>query len=213
MEENVVHNLAHILTVVLRTYPLPQSGDHGVAHWARVLQNGLRVAESNGADREVVTLFALFHDSRRVNEGDDDGHGLRGGEFARSLRGSLVHLDDTRFALLYEACRLHTDGLTDGDPTLLACWDADRLDLGRAGITPRRDLLCTDAACGLLDWAHARAVTGYAPRAVLNEWGYRQDEFGKTGFAPDTRELLGSTASMRTSFTTEYKRLTPTLTN
>ena len=54
----------------------------------RVLENGLRIAEANGADREVVTLFALFHDSRRVNEDEDDGHGLRGAEFARSLRAT-----------------------------------------------------------------------------------------------------------------------------
>jgi hypothetical protein len=71
-----------------------------------------------------VRLFALFHDSRRINEYRDDDHGLRGGEFAHSLRGSLVHLDDARFELLFEACRLHTDGHTDGDETLQACWDA-----------------------------------------------------------------------------------------
>jgi len=66
-------------------------------------------------------------------------------EFASSLRGSLIHLDDTRCDLLYEACRLHTDGHTDGAPTLQACWDADRLDLGRVGITPQSHRLCTDA--------------------------------------------------------------------
>lgn len=35
--------------------------------------------------------------------------------------GSLIHLDEARFELLFEACRLHTDGYTTGDPTLLAC--------------------------------------------------------------------------------------------
>ena len=33
------------------------------------------------------------------------------------------------------------------DPTVLTCWDADRLDLGRVGITPRAEKLCTSAAC------------------------------------------------------------------
>jgi uncharacterized protein len=113
-----MHDMAAILGAILRGYALPVRGDHGVVHWARVLENGLRVAEANGADREVVTLFALFHDSRRVNEDQDDDHGLRGGEFARSLRGRLIHLDDARFELLFEACRLHTDGYTTGDPTL-----------------------------------------------------------------------------------------------
>ena len=166
-----MHDLAAIMGLILRGYALPVGGDHGVVHWARVLENGLRVAEANGADREVVTLFALFHDCRRFNEHWDDQHGLRGGEFARSLRGKLLYLDDARFQLLYEACRLHSDGHTSGDPTLLACWDADRLDLGRVGIRPEPHLLCTDTARELLGWAHARAVGGHQPIEVLAAWG------------------------------------------
>jgi uncharacterized protein len=166
-----MHDVSAIMTAILDGYLLPARGDHGVIHWARVLESGLRIAEAVGADREVVALFALFHDSRRVNEYRDDGHGLRGGEFARSLRGSLVHLDDARFELLFEACRLHTDGLTDGDLTLQACWDADRLDLGRVGIIPRPQRLCTDAARGLLEWAHNRAVNRHVPQRVTAVWG------------------------------------------
>jgi uncharacterized protein len=165
-----MHDLAAIVGAILADYSLPVQGDHGVVHWARVLENGLRISEATGADREVVTLFALFHDSRRVKEDRDDGHGLRGAEFARSLRGKLVHLDDARFELLFEACRLHTDGHTVGDPTLLACWDADRLDLGRVGIIPRPERLCTDAARQMLWWAHARAIEWNEPE-VLASWG------------------------------------------
>ena len=166
-----MHDAPAILRAILAGYALPVRGDHGVVHWARVLENGLRVGEAVGADLEVVTLFALFHDSRRVNEYRDEGHGLRGGDFARTLRGSLVHLDDARFELLHEACRRHTDGGTTGDATLLACWDADRLDLGRVGITPRPELLCTDAARGMVEWANRRAVRGIEPVEVLREWG------------------------------------------
>lgn len=165
------HHPSAILEAILADYKLPIRGDHGVVHWARVLENGLRVADATGADREVVTLFALFHDARRVNEYRDEGHGWRGGHLARTLRGMLVHLDDARFELLFEACRLHTDGLTTGDPTLLACWDADRLDLGRVGITPRLDRLCTDAARELLPWAHKRAIVDHKPVDVLTAWG------------------------------------------
>jgi uncharacterized protein len=170
-----MHDYVAIMSEILRGYALPVRGDHGVVHWARVLENGLRIADSIGADREVVTLFALFHDSRRVNEYCDDGHGARGGDFARSLRGGLVHLDDARFELLIEACRLHTDGHTAGDPTLQACWDADRLDLGRVGITPRAHRLCTDAARQMLEWSHGRAVSGHIPTAVLAGWGVGMD--------------------------------------
>jgi uncharacterized protein len=145
-----MHDYPAILKTILEGYTLPVHGDHGVTHWARVLENGVRVAQATGAD---------------------DDHGLRGGDLARSLRGELVHLDDPRFELLYEACRLHTDGLVEGDPTLQACWDADRLDLGRVGIQPRPHLLCTDATRGLLDWAHARAIVFHEPVEVLAEWG------------------------------------------
>ena len=172
-----MHDSRAILRAILSGYELPIDGTHGVAHWARVLENGLRIAEATGADRELVELFALFHDSRRENEYSDYQHGLRGGQFARSLRGSLIHLDDTRFEILFEACRLHTDGLTDGDITCLTCWDADRLDLGRVGITPKPDRLGTDAARDLLRWADLRATTGYEPVGVLESWRLdRRDE-------------------------------------
>jgi uncharacterized protein len=110
-----------IVSAIRRGYTLPIRGTHGVVHWARVLENGLRIADSIGADRTVITLFALFHDARRVNETYDHGHGERGAELAKSLRGTLVHLDDAQFALLSEACRLHADGLTVGRPTVQAC--------------------------------------------------------------------------------------------
>ncbi len=166
-----MHDHAAILRAILSGYQMMVRGDHGVVHWARVLENGLCIAEATGADTEVVALFALFHDSRRENEYHDDGHGLRGGQLARSLRGSLVHLNEARFELLFEACRLHTGGHTTGDITLQACWDADRLDLGRVGITPVPNRLCTDAARELLNWAHARATTDYEPVNVLKAWG------------------------------------------
>jgi uncharacterized protein len=139
--------------------------------WARVLENGQRLCDATGADAEVVTLFAIFHDARRVNEYRDDGHGHRGAELAASLRGSLVNLDDRRFELLYEACRLHTDGGTTGDLAMQVCWDSDRLDLGRVGIRPRTSRLCTAATHGLIDWAHERAEREHVPASILREWG------------------------------------------
>ena len=75
-----------ILHAVLEDYALPWGGYHGVAHWARVYENGLRLAEETGAIVEVVQLFAVLHDSRRVNEHTDPDHGPRAAEFAMSLR-------------------------------------------------------------------------------------------------------------------------------
>lgn len=159
-----------LMEKILGGYTLPVWGAHGVTHWARVLENGLRLASATGANADIVTLFALFHDARRRNETHDEGHGLRGAELARSLCGKLLGLEDPDFELLHTACRLHAAGLTDGDVTIQVCWDADRLDLGRVGITPSPPKLCTDAARALLEWAHVRAVSGYVPDIVTRTW-------------------------------------------
>jgi uncharacterized protein len=159
-----------IIREVLKEYALEVRGYHGVCHWARVLENGLRLAEETGADARIVTLFALFHDCRRANEARDEGHGLRGGQFARSLRGTLVHLGDSDFELLFRACHLHTHGYTQDEVTVQVCWDADRLDLGRVGITPEPGLLCSQAARDLISWSDRRAVTGYEPEIVSRAW-------------------------------------------
>jgi hypothetical protein len=58
-----------------------------------------------------------------------------------------------------------------GGGTLQACWDADRLDLGRVGITPQPHRLCTDAARSLIPWSHARAIADFEPTEVLRSWG------------------------------------------
>jgi len=128
---------------ILTRYALPWEGIHGVPHWARVLENGRRLSEMTEAKSDVVELFAVFHDSQRVNDGIDDGHGRRGAELARKLRGVDYDLADEDFELLMKACDLHTEGDLDGDITAQICWDADRLDLGRIGITPLKEKLCT----------------------------------------------------------------------
>ena len=153
---------------ILKGYRLPVRGTHGVVHWARVLENGLRVAELTGANTRVVTLFAIFHDSRRVNEYRDPDHGRRGSELARAMRDQL-DLDDIAFALLTKACDLHTDGLTEADVAIQTCWDADRLDLARVGKYPESHRLCTDAGRSLIDWASKRAVADYEP-PFMAEW-------------------------------------------
>jgi uncharacterized protein len=169
-----------LLTAILSQYQLPVSGIHGIAHWARVLENGRRLSEATGARPLVVELFAVFHDSRRHNEGWDPGHGLRGAELARRLRAAHIDLQDSDFELLVEACARHTEGGTDGELTVRVCWDADRLDLERVGIRtdPRR--LCTAAARdpGLLGWARRRAADRFLPRTVLEEWGIDPDKPG-----------------------------------
>jgi len=165
-------NLKPLVHRILEDYALPWHGTHGVGHWARVLENGPRLAQATDAKVEVVQLFAIFHDARRVNEGYDDGHGERGADLAAELR-HVFDLSDADFELLYEACAGHTDGLTDADLTIQVCWDADRLDLGRVGVIPVSQKLCTPAAKipTMLKWADGRAGFEVVPELVKYEWG------------------------------------------
>ena len=165
-------NLAAIVAEILTGYQLPARGFHGVVHWARVLENGVKLAESTGANVAVVQLFAVFHDSRRENDGTDPEHGRRGADLAARLRGRLFDLPDADFALLDRACEWHTVGRSDPDVTVQTCWDADRLDLGRVGILPSPRYLCTPAAKRptMVDWAHTRSIKGYEPDFVTRDW-------------------------------------------
>ena len=166
-------NLKPILQVILEDYALPLAGVHGVAHWARVLENGLRLAEETGANVEVVALFAVLHDSRRINEFTDPEHGPRAAEFAAELRGTVLDLDDHEFRLLCRACEGHTHEREHSDVTIQTCWDADRLDLGRVGIMPHPSRLCTEVAkrTETIKWADGRASFGGIPTFVLDDWG------------------------------------------
>jgi uncharacterized protein len=166
-------NIPLILRAVLEEYALPWDGAHGIAHWARVLENGRRLASETGADIEVVSLFAVLHDSRRTNEHTDPDHGPRAAEFARTLRGHLFDLSDHGFGLLHRACAGHTYERTHPNVTIQACWDSDRLDLGRVGITPHPSRLCTEVAkrAETIRWADARGTMHVIPMCVESEWG------------------------------------------
>lgn len=117
---------------------------HGPSHWRRVEQAGLLLATRTGANTDVVRLFALFHDSKRLNDWTDEGHGARGADFASELRGKFFDLDDAAFSQLHYACVWHTDQDYTNDPTIGTCWDADRLDLGRVGSVPNPEFMCTE---------------------------------------------------------------------
>lgn len=149
-----------VLAAVRAQYLLDWDGIHGVAHWERVRENGLRLAAATGARTDVVELFAYFHDACRRNDGRDPEHGPRGAALARSLAGTVFDLDPEGLALLVAACTGHTRGGTDAEVTVATCWDADRLDLARVGRTPRPERLCTEAARDprVIAWASARSL-------------------------------------------------------
>ena len=165
-------NLAGILTAIRQQYTLQWDGLHGISHWARVYENGLLLAESVPVNRDLVLLFALFHDACRINDGIDPGHGMRGAELASDMHGEYFHLPPEDFRLLYDACALHTRGLVQAEPIVQACWDADRLDLPRARIEPRPEKLCTAAAKDpqVIAWAMDRSRSDVFPSAIRSAW-------------------------------------------
>jgi uncharacterized protein len=129
---------------------------HGEGHWRRVAAAGLALLpETPDADPALVFLFALFHDSMRLNDGHDPQHGPKGAALAREMRGGAFDLGEAEMGVHAFACEEHTNGGVATDPTVGACWDADRLNLWRVGIRPDPRLLSTGAARsgGRIAWA------------------------------------------------------------
>ncbi len=155
-----MHATSELITTIRAQFALDWHGIHGIQHWERVRDNGLRLALATGANSTVVELFAYLHDSRRLDDWEDRGHGPRAAVYLQTLRGRFFEISDEELDLLIHACRYHSDGLQEGDVTVLTCWDADRLDLGRVGIRPDPKYLCTTAArdLGLLAWSYHRSL-------------------------------------------------------
>lgn len=131
-------------------FRLDREGIHGAAHWARVLRYGRHLAEGSGADHEVITLFALLHDSCREDDHADPGHGPRAALLLRELNGHLFRISIEQEDLLATAVAGHSQGGIGDDLTVRICWDADRLDLGRLGIRVQAHKLGTPRAQALL---------------------------------------------------------------
>ena len=141
-------------------FALSLKGVHGLAHWQRVQENGLKLAKYNGADKDVVRLFSFLHDCCRENDSADPDHGPRAAEFAKTLRDELIIATDEQFERLVTAIRDHTHELHHVDITIATCWDADRLDIGRVGMRPERRYLNTKIAQDewIMKWAYKRST-------------------------------------------------------
>ncbi len=62
------------------------------------------------------------------------------------LGAAFLGLENAELDCLVEACRYHSCGFISSEATLASCWDADRLELGRVGIFPSAERLCTELA-------------------------------------------------------------------
>jgi uncharacterized protein len=169
-----------LVRAILVGYRLPLSGVHGPAHWLRVRANGEALAgATHGADLEVIRLFALLHDSRRVNEHTDPQHGARAADLARELASQgLLPIKGRRVLVLAAACARHELGEVTDHPTIGCCWDADRLELSRLHRRPKPELLSTKAALSPAVQAAAwvRGTGQVVDPILAREWGLPQGE-------------------------------------
>lgn len=117
---------------------------HGVDHWDRVYKNGIKLKDDE-VNEKVLAAFAYTHDVWRNDDWQDLDHGPRAARALMLIRHSyLSFLTDDEFDLLRKACRLHTESTGTDNPTLNACFDADRLDIGRVGYVPDPDKMCSE---------------------------------------------------------------------
>lgn len=116
---------------------------HGIDHWYRVLINGLRIAEKNGANKNIIIAFAFFHDIKRMNDDDDPEHGARAAKYLLKYKYKL-NLNKEELKKTMDACYGHTSEKYSDDLDIATCWDADRLDLYRVGIVPSPEYLNND---------------------------------------------------------------------
>ena len=136
---------------------------HGPQHWRRVARNANCLADIMEISPDIGLYFAVFHDALRENDDIDPEHGRRGAELALSMR-DFVTLDDADFSKLYFACCHHTGQMHHDDPAIGACWDADRLDIGRVGFELNVKYFTTEAAKKIVTGGDFRMLEKYESR-------------------------------------------------
>ena len=136
-----------LLSYLLQRFKLDWFGLHGVQHWIRVHDNGLWLSSFDSEiNPTIVMLFGILHDSCRLFDDEDIDHGSRASQLVEELNGEFFHISDEEKSSLCYACLMHSYPLISFDPTVGACWDADRLELSRAGIEINPKYLSTQIA-------------------------------------------------------------------
>ena len=134
----------------IRRWPDAMGATHGVEHWDKVARFG-RMLYQEGADMDVILSFAYLHDSERKDNAEDIEHGKRASMLIDRIRETeLKALSDEQIAKLKRACELHTTEHQTGDITIDTCFDADRMDLLRVGITPSPERMATKRGAELV---------------------------------------------------------------
>lgn len=156
-----------LIAHIKQEFKIDWHGIHGANHWARVLHHGKSIGQIRKADLMVIELFGFLHDSCRLNDGRDPKHGERAAEFAHGMHGEYFQLQPSQLDKLCYAMQHHSGGEVSTDITIQTCWDSDRLDLGRVGITPSQKYLSKEATRFIdvaYDWSR-----GIQPKQTISD--------------------------------------------
>ena len=149
--------MKRLIDVVIENFALDHRGIHGVSHWARVMLNGEMLHRHHPEiDLHVVKLFGVLHDCKRVCDSGDHDHGIRAADWLVTQNNILFKTTPIQLSHLVRACRGHTLEKFTDDITVQACWDSDRLDIGRCKEIVDTSFLGTPAA--KLDEVVAHAI-------------------------------------------------------
>jgi hypothetical protein len=155
MEQNVV-------------FWLPDSEWHTKAHCSRVLLLALLIGHHKGLsneEMEALGMAAIFHDSRRLDDGIDKGHGGRAAEYYKDFsREHDLHFDAKTYYITYYHDQDDSLGLAEiaklppiserGVLLFQIFKDSDALDRFRLGPDALNvNMLRTEEAHGLVDFA------------------------------------------------------------
>lgn len=147
---------------------LPESEWHTKNHCARVLLLALVIGHEKGLsdeEKDILGMAAVFHDSRRLDDGIDKGHGSRAATYYKDYcREHNLPYEEQTYVITYYHDQDDTLGLSEikkspslGERAALLYQifkDADALDrfrLGDNGLDVK--FLRTEEARGLVDFA------------------------------------------------------------
>jgi len=142
----MVNDYKDIIELAKQQYEHDINGTHGLQHWHRVFLNGQLLGNKENINPRIPGLFAFLHDCKRKNENRDPEHGLRASAFIKTLDLDVLQISEDERQTLCYACEYHDKGMTDDNPIIGTCWDADRLDLMRVGIYPDKGYFSTFTA-------------------------------------------------------------------
>ena len=130
MEERI-HAAAEYAREIFRG----DSSGHGLDHTLRVYRTALRLAEQEGADRELVGLIALLHDADDVKLFPETNPGLEHAVTFLRAQGVTDERIETICTAIRQISFAGRDSVVPDTPEGKCVQDADRLDaIGAVGI-------------------------------------------------------------------------------